>query len=141
MWRKLNAFCAITLVTMYINVAQSMKVYAWYRIESIHKDSRSFENRTQDKILWNDFDEYYHYKRNVYRAQKTRHGVIRQHQQGMRYSDKLWFEFQSYFIIIFNKYKFTCYNKKMYLTYLTCCTRSGWLYNDFYGHRKCLESR
>ena len=79
-----------------------MKVYAWYRIESIHKDSRSFENRTQDKILWNDFDEYYHRTREGFRAQKTRHGVIRQYQQGMRYSDKLWFEFQSYFIIIFN---------------------------------------
>ena len=56
-----------------------MKLYAWYRFESIQNDSRSFENHTQDKILWNEFDDYHHCRRNVYWAQKTRHGVIRKH--------------------------------------------------------------
>ena len=77
-----------------------MTLYAWYRFESIQKDSLSVENHTQDKILWNDFDDYHHYPRNVYRVQKTRHGVIRKHQQGMQYSDKLCFKCKMYFIII-----------------------------------------
>ena len=85
-----------------------MKLYAWYRFESIQKDSRIFENHTQDKILWNDFDDYHHCRRNVYWAQKTRHGVIRKHSKGMQYSDKC-FKFQMYVTIM---YKSTCYNKK-----------------------------
>ena len=91
---------AFTVVTMHMNVAQSMKLYAWYRFESIQKDSRSFENHAQDKILWNDVDDYHHCQRNVYRAQKTPHGIIRQYQQGTLYSDKLCFKFQMYVIII-----------------------------------------
>ena len=67
---KICAFFAVTLVTMHINATQSMKLYAWYRFESIQKDSRIFENHTQDKILWNDFDDYHHCRRNVYWAQK-----------------------------------------------------------------------
>ena len=75
-----------------------MKVYAWYRFESLYRDSRSLKDHTQDIILWSDFDDHYHYQRSVSRGQKTRHGVLRQHQKGIQYYDNMWLKFEMYFI-------------------------------------------